>query len=150
MASAREPHSLTEHDLARTARPPAPTGKNQHFKPHLHTSNHPLGAPLLSLVSLDIAHMLAHTCLRVFGRAFLLEVLLPQGLPGCFGFVDESFARIRICLGACGSFGASVIAHVVLMWSGCCVRWCLLGLFRGPHMLKRVAACSNLLVLCIL
>ena len=48
---AGEPGSLCQHDLACTARPAVPIGNTQHFKPHLHTSNYPLGAPFRSCLS---------------------------------------------------------------------------------------------------
>jgi hypothetical protein len=54
------------------------------------------------------------------------------------------FASLRLA-------SASVVAlEVVAVWSKCCVRRGLFGLFRGAHMLKTVAICSNLLVLILL
>ena len=45
------PHMIRGENLSRTARPPAPIDNTQQFKPHLHTSNHPLGPPPPSLPS---------------------------------------------------------------------------------------------------
>ena len=74
--------------------------------------------PLPSLASPKIARRLAHAYLLVFGRAYLLEILLAEGPLGRIGFVGEHpFIRIRISLRAYILAGASVVARVVLMWS---------------------------------
>jgi hypothetical protein len=74
--------------------------------------------PPFPCLAQDIARQLAHAYLLVFGRAYLLEILLAEGPLGRIGFVGEHpFIRIRISLRAYILAGASVVARVVLMWS---------------------------------
>ena len=77
-------------------------------------------------------------------------MLLPEAIPGRVGLVEDPFVWIRISLRACVLLALPWSLEVVVVWSKCCVRRGLFGLFRGAHMLKTVAICSNLLVLILL
>ena len=56
----------------------------------------------------------------------------------------HQFASLRFASASVVARGRGRVVHK------CCVRRGLFGLFRGAHMLKTVAICSNLLVLILL